>query len=279
MKKNEIADVLTQIGTLLELRGENPFKVRAYGSGARALEAIEESELATLIAEDRLESVKGIGEALAQKISELHTTGRLAFLETLQASIEPGLVAMLEIPGLGPKKIRALHDRLGLTTIEALAAACADGRLAALEGFGEKSALKIVEGIRNREAYGKRHLWWEAHEVAAPIVAGLRKLPAVQRAEAAGSLRRGLETVGDLDFIVAASDVAPVVEWFTTQPHVKEVTARGETKASVRFESGLQADLRIVPAGQFAFALHHFTGSKDHNVQLRQRALSRGHSL
>jgi len=279
MTKNEIADVLTQIGTLLELKGENPFKIRAYGAGARALEAIEESELATLIAEDRLESVKGIGEALAQKISELHTTGSLAFFDKLQASIEPGLVAMLEIPGLGPKKIRALHDKLGLTTIEALAAACADGRVAALEGFGEKSAQKIVEGIRNREAYGKRHLWWEAHEVAAPIVAGLRRLPAVQRAEAAGSLRRGLETVGDLDFIVAASDVEPVVEWFTTQPHVKEVTARGETKASVRFESGLQADLRIVPAGQFAFALHHFTGSKDHNVQLRQRALSRGHSL
>jgi DNA polymerase (family 10) len=279
MTKNEIADVLTQIGTLLELKGENPFKVRAYGAGARALEAIEESELATLIAEDRLQSVKGIGEALAQKIGELHTTGRLAFFDKLQASIEPGLVAMLEIPGLGPKKIRALHDKLGLTTIEGLAAACADGRVGALEGFGEKSALKIVEGIRNREAYGKRHLWWEAHEVAAPIVAGLRKLKAVQRAEAAGSLRRGLETVGDLDFIVAASDVEPVVEWFTTQPHVKEVTARGETKASVRFESGLQADLRIVPAEQFAFALHHFTGSKDHNVQLRQRALSRGHSL
>ncbi len=279
MTKNEIADVLTQIGTLLELKGENPFKIRAYGAGARALEAIEESELATLIAEDRLESVKGIGEALAQKIGELHATGRLAFFEKLQASIEPGLVAMLEIPGLGPKKIRALHDKLGLTTIEALAAACADGRVAALDGFGEKSAQKIIEGIRNREAYGKRHLWWEAHEVAAPIVAGLRKLKVVQRAEAAGSLRRGLETVGDLDFIVAASDVEPVVEWFTTQPHVKEVTARGETKASVRFESGLQADLRIVPAEQFAFALHHFTGSKDHNVQLRQRALARGHSL
>jgi len=279
MTKNEIADVLAQIGTLLELKGENPFKVRAYGAGARALEAIEESELATLIAEDRLPSVKGIGDALAQKISELHTTGRLAFFEKLQASIEPGLVAMLEIPGLGPKKIRALHDKLGLTTIEGLAAACADGRVAALEGFGEKSAQKIVEGIRNREAYGKRHLWWEAHEVAVPIVAGLRALKAVQRVEAAGSLRRGLETVGDLDFIVAATDVEPVVAWFTTQPHVKEVTARGETKASVRFESGLQADLRIVPAEQFAFALHHFTGSKDHNVQLRQRALARGYSL
>lgn len=279
MTKNEIADVLAQIGTLLELKGENPFKVRAYGAGARALEAIEESELATLIAEDRLPSVKGIGDALAQKISELHTTGRLAFFEKLQASIEPGLVAMLEIPGLGPKKIRALHDKLGLTTIEGLAAACADGRVAGLEGFGEKSAQKIVEGIRNREAYGKRHLWWEAHEVAVPIVAGLRALKAVQRVEAAGSLRRGLETVGDLDFIVAATDVEPVVAWFTTQPHVKEVTARGETKASVRFESGLQADLRIVPAEQFAFALHHFTGSKDHNVQLRQRALARGYSL
>lgn len=279
MTKNEIADVLTQIGTLLELKGENPFKVRAYGAGARALEAIEESELATLIAEDRLQTVKGIGEALAQKIGELHTTGRLEFFDKLQASIEPGLVAMLEIPGLGPKKIRALHDKLGLTTIEGLAAACADGRVAALEGFGEKSQQKIVEGIRNREAYGKRHLWWEAQAIATPIVAGLRSLKAVQRAEAAGSLRRGLETVGDLDFIVAASDVEPVVAWFTTLPHVKEVTARGETKASVRFESGLQADLRIVPVEQFAFALHHFTGSKDHNVQLRQRALARGYSL
>lgn len=279
MTKNEIADVLEQIGTLMELKGENPFKIRAYVSGARALEAIEESELNLLVAEDRLQSVKGIGEALAQKIGELHATGRLEFFEKLQASIEPGLVAMLEIPGLGPKKIRALHDKLGLTTIESLAAACADGRVAALDGFGEKSQQKIVEGVRNREAYGKRHLWWDAHEVAVPIVEGLRALKAVIRAESAGSLRRGLETVGDLDFIVAAAEVEPVVEWFTSQPQVKEVTARGETKASVRFESGLQADLRIVPAEQFAFALHHFTGSKDHNVELRQRALARGYSL
>lgn len=279
MTKNEIADVLNDIATLLELQGENPFKVRAYHTGARALEAIEEAELARLIEQDELESVKGIGQALAQKIGELHRTGRLVFFEKLKASVEPGLVAMLEIPGLGPKKIRALHDRLGIADIAALTKACQDGRVAELEGFGEKTQEKILAGIRNREAYGRRHLWWDAWAVAEPIVAGLRALPQVRRAEAAGSLRRGLETVGDIDFIVAASAVSPVVDWFVALPGVKEVTAKGETKASVRFESGLQADLRIVPEEQFAFALHHFTGSKDHNVQLRQRALARGLSL
>jgi len=279
MTKNEIADVLTEIGTLLELKGENPFKTRAYLAGARVLESIEQGELDTLIREERLKTVKGIGDALAQKIGELHATGRLEFFEKLKASIEPGLVEMLDVPGLGPKKIKAIHDQLGIATIADLAAACTDGRVAALAGFGEKSQEKILTGIRNREAYGKRHLWWDAETVATPLVAGLRALPQVSRAEAAGSLRRGMETVGDLDFIVAATDVAPVVEWFVARPGVKEITARGETKASVRFESGLQADLRLVPPEQFAFALHHFTGSKDHNVQMRQRALARGLSL
>ena len=279
MTKNEIADVLNEIGVLMELKGENPFKIRAYQSGARALEAIEEAELARLIAEEKLGTLKGFGEALVQKVTELHTTGRLEFFEKLKASVEPGLVEMLQIPGLGPKKIKALHDKLGIASIAALSEACAAGRVAELEGFGEKTQEKIVTGIKNREAYGRRHLWWDAWAIAEPIVQGLRALPAVSRAEAAGSLRRGMETVGDLDFIVAATDVAPVVEWFTTMAGVKEVTAKGETKASVRFESGLQADLRIVPDEQFVFALHHFTGSKDHNVQMRQRALARGLSL
>ncbi|MBN8601548.1 MAG: hypothetical protein J0M26_11010, partial [Planctomycetes bacterium] len=201
------------------------------------------------------------------------------FHEKLKASIAPGLVEMLSIPGLGPKKIRALHAKLGIDDIAGLTAACADGRVAQLDGFGEKSQEKILAGIRHREAYGKRHLWWDAQEVAAPILAGLRALPAVERAEAAGSLRRGMETIGDLDFLVAAADSAPVVAWFTAMPGVKEVTAQGETKASVRLQDGLQADLRIVPADQFVFALHHFTGSKDHNVLMRQRALARGLSL
>ena len=279
MTKNEIADVLGEIGTLLELRGENPFKVRAYQTGARALEAIEDAELARLIAAEELGTIKGFGEALVQKITELHTTGRLEFYEKLKASIEPGLVEMLQIPGLGPKKIRALHDKLGIASIAALTEACTDGRVAALDGFGEKTQEKILAGIKNREAYGRRHLWWDAWEVSEPIVAGLRALKQVQRAEAAGSLRRGMETVGDLDFLVAATEIEPVIEWFVSRPGVKEVTARGETKTSVRFESGLQADLRIVPEDQFVFALHHFTGSKDHNVQMRQRALARGLSM
>jgi DNA polymerase (family X) len=279
MTKNEIADVLTEIGTLLELKGENPFKVRAYQTGARALEAIEEEELARLVKEDALKTVKGIGDALAQKIAELHTTGRLEFFEKLKASIEPGLREMAQIPGLGPKKIQVLKAKLGITDIAALAAACNDGRVAELAGFGAKTAEKILAGIKNREAYGRRHLWWDAAAVAEPIVSGLRALPQVKRAEAAGSLRRGMETVGDLDFIVAATEIAPVVEWFVTMPGVTEVTAKGETKASVRFESGLQADLRIVPEEQFFFALHHFTGSKDHNVQMRQRALAHRLSL
>lgn len=279
MTKNEIADILTEIGTLLELKGENPFKVRAYQAGARAIESIEETELATLIREERLQTVKGIGEALAKKIAELHGTGRLNFYEELKASIAPGLVEMLHIPGLGPKKILALQEKLGITSVVALAAACAAGKVAELAGFGAKTQEKILAGIKNREAYGRRHLWWDAAQTAEPILTGLRALPEVTRAEAAGSLRRGLETIGDLDFLVAAREVAPVVDWFTRLPGVREVTAKGETKASVRFEWGLQADLRIVPEEQFVFALHHFTGSKDHNVQMRQRAQARGLSL
>jgi len=279
MTKNEIAEILAEIGTLMELKGENPFKIRAYSGGARAIEALESDEFEKLVAEGNIDSIKGIGEALAAKIMELHATGKLIFFENLRASVEPGLVEMLSIPGLGPKKIAVLNKELGVTSVPELDKACRDGRVAALAGFGDKTQEKIIAGIRNREAYSKRHLWWDAYEVAAPILEGLRLLSSVKRAEIAGSLRRGLETVGDLDFIVAADDVAPAVDWFTGYPGVQEVTAKGETKASVRFEGGIQADMRIVPAEQFAFALHHFTGSKDHNVLMRQRALDRGMSL
>jgi len=278
MNKNEIAGVLDEIGVLLELQGENPFKVRAYHTGARALEALDE-DLGAMVAGGRLQSLKGIGEALAKKIAELQATGRLEYHEKLKAAVAPGLVEMLEIPGLGAKKIRTLHTKLGIGTVEDLARACREGRVAALDGFGEKTQENLLTGIERRAAYGRRHLWWDAAAVAEPILAGLRALPQVQRAEHAGSLRRGLETVGDLDFLVAATDWAPIAAWFTERPEVEAVTAKGETKASVRLKGGLQADLRIVPPDHFVFALHHFTGSKDHNVQMRQRALARGLSL
>jgi len=278
MTRNDIVEALEEIAVLLELQGENPFKVRAYQNGARAVETLTE-ELDALVREDRLGEVKGIGEALAKKIAELWTTGRLEFLERQRAAVPPGLMQMLEIPGLGAKKVRALHEKLGVDSIAKLQAACAAGQVAELAGFGEKTQQKILEGIKNREAYGRRHLWWKAFAEAEPILAALRALPQVERAEHAGSLRRGLETVGDLDFIVASSEPAPVMAWFTTMPGVAEVTGHGETKSSVRLADGLQADLRVVPPAQFAFALHHFTGSKEHNVLMRQRALARGLSL
>lgn len=276
--KAEIADILNDIAVLLELKGENPFKVRAYQTGARALETLSD-DLGTLIAEDRLGTVKGIGDALVQKIAELYESGRLEYYEKLRASVPPGLLELMEIPGLGARKVRALNERLGVASIPELTTACQAGRVAVLAGFGEKTQQKILEGIKNREAYGRRHLWWNAFALAEPILAGLRNLKVVERAEHAGSLRRGLETVGDLDFIVAAREPAPVMEWFTSMNDVREVTGRGETKSSVRLADGMQADLRVVPPEQFAFALHHFSGSKEHNVAMRQRALARGLSL
>jgi len=281
MTKHEIAAMLEEIGTLLELQGENPFKTRAYQGGARALEAMEADEFAARMAAGTLGELKGFGEALVDKIGKLHATGRLEFYEKLRAQIPDGVIALLEVPGLGPKKIKALREQLGVESPEALAEACRAGKVAALAGFGDKTQTKLLEGLANRAAYAKRHRWWDARAVAGPIVEALRALPGVRRVEAAGSLRRNLETVGDLDFIVAAdaADAAAITGWFCAQEGVGEVTARGETKASVRFVGGLQADLRIVPEAQFAFALHHFTGSKDHNVAMRQRALARGLSL
>ena len=278
MTKTEIVTALEEIAVLLELRGENPFKIRAYQTGARALETLE-GDLDALLEADELGRVPGIGSALIEKVATLRRSGALPFLDKLRASVEPGLIEMLEIPGLGAKRVRKLNEALGIVGIDALKGACEDGSVAAIKGFGAKTAEKILSGIAQRAAYAKRHLWWKADAVAGSILEGLRGLPEVKRAEIAGSLRRLKETVGDLDFVVAASEVEPVMAWFVSQPAVESVTAQGTTKSSVRLEGGLQADLRVVPEGQFAFALHHFTGSKEHNVALRQRALARGYSL
>ncbi|MEC8209836.1 MAG: DNA polymerase/3'-5' exonuclease PolX [Verrucomicrobiota bacterium] len=278
MNKADIVDILEDIAVLLELKGDNPFKIRAYSGGARVLDMMEE-DLGDVIAEERLGAIKGIGSALVDKIKTLYATGELEYYTKLRESIAPGLIEMLEVPGLGGKKVKRLHDAIGVESIDALKAACESGKVEVLKGFGKKSVEKILSGIANRAAYAKRHHWWNARIVAEPILDGLRGLSQVERAEVAGSLRRLKETVGDLDFIVASDDPQTVMDWFVEQDAVQEVTAHGATKSSVRFESGLQADLRVVPADQFAFALHHFTGSKEHNVELRQRALARGYSL
>ena len=222
MTKQEIAETLEEIATLVELKGENPFKVRAYQAGARVVESMEESELARAVAAGELEKVKGIGQALAEKITELHTTGRLEFYEKLQASIEPGLREILEIPGLGPKKIRALHDRLGITGIAELTAACASGAVAELDGFGEKTQEKILAGSRTGRPITGATSGWTPGEVAEPGGRACGRCPQVRQAEAAGSLRRKLETVGRPRFYRGGRDKsAPVMEWFVGRPEVR----------------------------------------------------------
>ena len=278
MDVRDIAGRLEEIGTLLELKGENPFKIRAYQNGARALESLEE-DLDTLLAEERLAEVNGIGKALVEKIAKLRNDEELPLYTDLRESIPDGLLEMLEIPGFGPKKIRKVHTELGIESIEELKAACEDGRVAKLSGFGKKSVENLLRGMENRIAYGRRHLWWDVQGVALPLLEQLRQLPEVDRAEVAGSFRRGSETVGDLDYIVGSSKPKPIMDWFVSRPNVTEVSAHGETKSSVRFEGGLQADIRVVPDDRYVFALHHFTGSKDHNVKMRQRALAQGLSL
>ena len=278
MDKKDIVEVLERIGTMMEIKGENPFKIRAYSAGARTLQTMEE-DLGEVIEAGRLGDIPGIGKALTEKIETLYTTGGLEFYDKLVASVPSGLMDLLDIPGLGGKKIKVLHEKLEVDSIESLTVACQEGKVAELKGFGKKTEEKILSGIKNREAYAARHLWWDARSVVEKILPGLEGLPEVERVEAAGSFRRGMETVGDLDFLVASSNPAPIMDWFTSMEGIAEVTAHGDTKSSIRLEGGMQADLRVVPSEQFYFALHHFTGSKDHNVRMRQKALSLGLSL
>ena len=275
MDKGQVAEVLVNIATLLELKGENPFKTRAYQNAARTIETLSEP-LDEVVAEARLGDIKGIGEALQQKITELVTTGRLQYYEDLKAATPPGLVAMLDIPGLGPKKIKALHDELGIDTVEKLEQACKDGRIAGLKGFGEKTQTNILEGINRRRSYASRHLISEALPQADSMLEALRSHPDVVRCSAAGSLRRHREVIGDIDLLASSKQPAEVIEYFTSQPGIIKVLAKGETKASVLLEGGIQADLRVVSDAEYSSALLYFTGSKEHNIVMRQRAIDRG---
>jgi DNA polymerase (family X) len=275
MDKGQIAEILSEIGTLLELKGEVVFKTRAYANAARTLESLNEP-LEKLIAENRLGEIKGIGEALQKKITELATTGKLAYYDELKASIPPGLLEMLQIPGVGPKKVKALHDKLGLKTVAELEAACNAGKVAELDGFGEKTQAKILEGIQFRRQYATRHLLSEAFAAADAILESLRSHPDVLRCSTAGSLRRSKEIIGDIDLLASSRKPAAVIDFFTRQAGVMSVTAKGDTKASVILTGGIQADLRVVSDAEFPFALLYFTGGKEHNIVMRQRAIQRG---
>lgn len=275
MDKKQVAAVLEEIAALLELQGENPFKSRAYLAAARAIEAAEQ-EPPDLVETGALKNLKGIGEALAEKITELVRTGRMRYHEEQRAKFPPGLLDLLQVPGLGPKKVKAVYDRLGVGTLADLEAACRAGKVAHLEGFGAKTQENILKGIERLRSHAGRFLLSEALPLVLDLRAALASHPAARRVEVAGSLRRRRETVNDIDLIASATDPAALMRGFTTHPLVAAVLAHGPTKASVRLKTSIQADLRVVAEAEFPFALHHFTGSMEHNVAMRNRAIARG---
>jgi DNA polymerase (family 10) len=285
MDKHQVAQILDEIGTLLEIQGENPFRCNAYHNGARAVENLPGS-LEDLITQGKLDEVDGIGATLRDKITTLVTTEHLPFYEELRARTPPGLIQMLRLPSMGPKKVKALYEQLGLDTLDKLKAACEAGTVAQLKGFGAKTQQKLLEGIAFLGTVGNRVRLDKALAVADMLVEGLRDLAGVQRLEICGSLRRRKETCADIDLLISADDAGPIMDTFVKLPHVMQVVAHGPTKSSVVVADGpgaervvMNADLRIVRDEQFPFALHYFTGSKEHNIAMRQRAQERGLKL
>lgn len=278
MDKYEIANILREVSVLLELKGENRFKCLAYSNAARTMEMLQD-DLATIIKEDKLKEVKGIGAALCEKITELFASGKLAYYEELKSSFPGTLLECLQVPGLGPKKVKVLWEKLEIDSIGDLKMACDRGMVAKLDGFGEKTQAKILEGIANMEKYRGQFLYAEAAYAAAPIFEALKKCSVVKRVEMAGSSRRKKEVIRDLDFVVATDKPDEVMKLFVSLPQVEKVTNQGKTKSSVMLQSGIQADVRCVTDEEFPYALAYFTGSKEHNIVMRQRAISQGKKL
>jgi DNA polymerase (family X) len=286
MTNAQVAAVLDEIGTLLELQGENTFRSNAYHKGARAVDQLT-TDVGELVASGKLAGVPDVGETLREKITTLVTTGALPFYDNLKAKTPPGLLQMLRVEGLGPKKVKALYDQLKIDDLDKLKAACEDDRVAGLKGFGEKTQTKILEGIGFLQQTADRVRIDQAEFVAGGLLDALRCAPGVARAEVCGSLRRRKETIKDIDILVSADDAGPVMDRFVGLPGVLRVLGRGDTKASVLVGADsphggrvvMQADLRVVREKQFPFAFHYFTGCKEHNVALRARAQARGLKL
>lgn len=273
INKKEIIKILEEIGTFLELKGENPFKSRAYYNAARTLQTIDE-DIRHLILNGEIERLKGIGKAIAQKLYILVSEGKLPYYEELKKSIPEGLTEMLRIPGLGPKKVKEIYEKLNITTIGELEYACQENRLRDLSGFGEKSQQKILESIALFRKFNERFHYPLARAEAEAILKHLQSCSHIGDISIAGSLRRKMETVKDVDIVAICPPEKrkDTMEHFISYEKVLKIIGKGNTKSSVILQSGLQCDLRLVEADQFPFALHHFTGSKEHNTAMRQRA-------
>ncbi len=272
----DIAAIFEEMADLLEIEGANPFRVRAYRNAARSVRSLGR-ELAEMVASgEDLTQLPGIGKDLAAKIIEMVRTGKVRALEKLHRKVPASLEDLLHIPGLGPRRVRRLFDELGIETLEQLAEAARAGRLRTLPGFGARTEQRILDALAAHRSQERRFLYSVARQYAEPLAAWLRKIPGVERVVVAGSYRRGRETVGDLDILVTVRADSPVMARFVTYDEVAEVISSGATRASVILRSGLQVDLRVVTAHSLGAALHYFTGSKAHNIQIRRLGQQRG---
>ena len=275
----DIAAAFRRLADLLEIEGENPFRVRAYRTAAVTIENLPRDAAAMLSEGADLSALPGIGEDLAGKIAEMTATGSLHLLEEIETRVPPGLSDMTRIPGLGPKRVRAIHAALGIESIEALGRAARNGRLRALPGFGAKTEENILKELDRYQGAETRLRLIDAEHVAEPLLAFIRSIPGVKQAVIAGSYRRQKETVGDLDILVTAKDGAAVIARFVRYDEVDDVVSKGSTRSTVILKSGFQVDLRVVAEVSYGAALFYFTGSKAHNIEVRKRAIKRGWKL
>ncbi|MGV8174625.1 MAG: DNA polymerase/3'-5' exonuclease PolX [Methanothrix sp.] len=278
MKNREVADILYQMAELLELQAENRFKIIAYSKAARAIESLPE-DISSVCRQRRLESIPGVGRAIAEKVEEYLKTGKMAAHQDLLAKTPPGLAELLQISGLGPKTVFMLHEKLNITSIEDLERAAREHRIRRLPRMGPTRESNIIKSIERYKKRSNRILYSSAQPLVNQIISFLQGLEGLEHITPAGSFRRAKETVGDIDILATASRPEEIVAAFSRMPMVQEVLARGPTKASVIVQDTIQVDLRIVEHQSFGTVLQYFTGSKEHNVRIRQIALSRGYSL
>ncbi len=278
MKNREVAGLLYEMAELLELHAENRFKIIAFSKAARAIESLPE-DIYLVCQENRLQSIPGVGKAIAQKVEEYLKTGRIEAHQELLAGTPPGLVKLLQISGLGPKTVFMLHEKLNITNLEELEVAAREHRIRRLPRMGPTREANILKSIERYKKRSTRILYSTAEPIVNNILAYLRGMGGLEHITAAGSFRRARETVGDIDILATASRPEEIVAAFVRMPLVEEVLAQGPTKASVIVQETIQVDLRIVEHPSFGTVLQYFTGSKEHNVRLRQLALSRGYSL
>ena len=280
MDKNQVANLLDEIASLLELKeGSNPFEVRAYQNAARAVNGLD-GDIEELAHQGKLKGVPGLGSTIIKRIEEAVETGHIALYDELVETTPPIKLEMMRIPGVGPKKINVIYNQLHVNSIPDLVQACEENKVADLPGFGKKTQDKILQGIAFLAQHAGRFLYPVAEEEASHIYAALREMPEIVRLQVAGSLRRRRETIGDIDMVASVADSASddvrrkIMDVFTSRPSVQAITGKGETKSSVVLSSGMNMDLRVVNDSQFPYTLHHFTGSKEHHIPLRRRALS-----